>query len=479
MPDGRVQRIDDDDELVYVIKRGRTYAADLSDVETKARVPNARVRFDLVRREGTERATNVRLRAGTRTSRRQRRFGDLTGARRPGAKAETIASRAYGIDVTTQPFRVAKTWLRAMADRDTDGAVSLYLSGAPLHTPAGSGSGRRHIRAELDRLDLHDVDLDGAKLSGRDGSVVIDFHDRVGRHTTALIIEHGHIVEHWIDIEPPAPAAPAADELPAVEFFHRGRVPTVAETYAEEQMQSFVEHLNRPHRYARFKLTGAENPAVERPAMAQATVELDGVVLRAHGTADSFAAAIDEVIDRLGSQLASQHDRERHNPVGQVATPGSWRHVNLARPEQPYFDRPASEREVVRHKSFAADEQTIDEAAWDMAMLDYDFFLFVELASGQDCLIERGDDGPLRLHRLDPQTAAATDAAVEHELFPSPPPELLVSAAIDLLNESGAPLLFFRNAISGRGNVIYRRYDGHYGLITPPADDSIDSTSAA
>lgn len=477
MPDGRVQRIDGDSELAYVIKRGRTYAADLADVETRARVPNARVRFDLVRREGTERATNVRLRSGTRTSRRQRRFGDLTGARRPGAKAETIASRSYGIDVTTQPFRVATAWLRAMADRDHDGAVSLYLSGATLHTPSGSGGGRRHIRAELERLDLHDVDPEGAELAGRDESVVIGFDDRAGRHTTALSIEHGHIVEQWIDAEPPDPGTQPVDELPVVEFVHRGPVPAVAESYAEERIQSFVEHLNRPHRYARFKLTGAENPAVERPAMAQATVEFDDFVLRAHGTADSFASAIDQVIDRLGSQLASHHDRERHKPVGQVAAPGTWRHANLARPEQPYFDRPPSEREIVRHKSFAADEQTIDEAAWDMSMLDYDFFLFVELKSGQDCLIERGEDGVLLLHLLEPQAPELGVAATAYEPVTSPPPELSVSAAIDLLNGSGAPMLFFRNAMSGRGNAIYRRYDGHYGLITPPTDDPTDSTA--
>lgn len=474
MPDGRVQRIDTDHQVAYVIRRGRTFAADLADVETRARVPNARVRFDLVRRQGTERATNVRLRAGTRTSRRQRRFGDLTGARRPGAKAATIASRSYGVDVTTQPFRVATAWMRAVAGRDLDGATSMYLSGALLHTPAGSDRGRRHIRAELERLGLGDIDVDGAELSGRDRSIVIDFEDRTGRHHSALIIEHGHIVEQWIDLEPPETVPEPADDRPPIEFVHRGTVPAVAGSYAEERMQAFVGHLGQPYRYARFKLTGTENPTADRPVMAQATLELDRFVLRAQSTADAFATAIDEVIDRLGAQLASNHDRERHNPTGQVAPEGSWRHANLARPQRPYFDRPPADREVVRHKSFAADELTIDEAAWDMAMLDYDFFLFVELGSGQDTLIERRDDGSLLLHQLEPQAAEMTAEATAFEQAAVPPQELAVSAAIELLNGSGAPLLFFRNAISGRANVIYRRYDGHYGLITPPTDEGED-----
>lgn len=28
-------------------------------------------------------------------------------------------------------------------------------------------------------------------------------------------------------------------------------------------------------------------------------------------------------------------------------------------------------------------------------------------------------------------------------------------------------LVFFRDRRSGRGHVLYRRYDGHYGLIEP------------
>ena len=492
MPDGRVQRIDERNDLIYVIRRGRTFAADLADVDTKARVPNARVRFDLVRRQGSERATNVRLRSGTRTSRRQRRFGDLTGARRPGAKAPTIAARSYGIDVTTQPFRVAEAWIRAVADSDHDGATSLYLSGAALHTETGSGSGRRHVRAELERLDLRDIDVDGVEIHGLDRQVMVDFDDRGGQHTTALLIEHGHIVEQWIDVDPPESDLEPADELPTIEFVHRGPVPASAESYAEKRIQSFVENSDRPCRYARMKLTAAENPAVDRPAMAQATVELERFALRAHSTAPTFTEATDQVIARLAAQLESHRDRERLKPHGQVAAPGSWRHANLARTEKPYFDRPVGEREIVRHKSFAADELTIDEAAWDMAMLDYDFFLFVELTSGQDSLIERRDDGALVVHHLDQGVDRGGDADVEsgassltsggatttidYERAELSPPELAVSQAIELLNESGARLLFFRNLASGRGNVVYRRYDGHYGLLTPPTDDSAMET---
>lgn len=472
MPDGRVQRIDEERGRVYVIKRGRTYGAELAEVESKARVPNARVRFDLVRRHGSESATNVRLRTGSRTSRRQRRFGDLTGARRPGAKADTIASRSYGVDVTTQPFRVSSVWLQAIADQDYDGATSLYLPGSRLHTPGGDRTGRREIRAELERTDLIDVAVDEAAMRGTDRYVFAEFADRSGRHATYLAIEQGHIVEQWLDIEPTdIPEADSSSEGPAVELICRGAVPERAQTYAIERIQQAVEHLNQPCRHVRVKLTGAENPSAERPAMAEATVDLDQFLLRAHSAAATFNQAVDEVADRLAAQMESRRDRKRHRPTRQEAEPGTWRHGNLGRAPTPYFDRAVAEREIVRHKSFAADELTIDEAAWDMAMLDYDFFLFVELETGRDALIERRADGSLSVHHLDPDPAVEIPAVTEFERCGTVPPELSVSQAVDLLNETGDPLLFFCNVTSRRGNVIYRRYDGHYGLITPPTVD--------
>jgi hypothetical protein len=42
-----------------------------------------------------------------------------------------------------------------------------------------------------------------------------------------------------------------------------------------------------------------------------------------------------------------------------------------------------------------------------------------------------------------------------------------VQQATQRLDDGGEPFVFFANAMTGRGNVVYRRYDGNYGLITP------------
>jgi len=42
-----------------------------------------------------------------------------------------------------------------------------------------------------------------------------------------------------------------------------------------------------------------------------------------------------------------------------------------------------------------------------------------------------------------------------------------VTGAAARLEAAGQPFLFFINAGTGRGNLIYHRYDGHYALIEP------------
>jgi sigma 54 modulation/S30EA-like ribosomal protein len=55
---------------------------------------------------------------------------------------------------------------------------------------------------------------------------------------------------------------------------------------------------------------------------------------------------------------------------------------------------------------------------------------------------------------------------------------LTVGQAVERLDATELPYRFFRDAGTHRGAVLYRRYDGHYGLITP-AESSVESRSSA
>jgi hypothetical protein len=52
-------------------------------------------------------------------------------------------------------------------------------------------------------------------------------------------------------------------------------------------------------------------------------------------------------------------------------------------------------------------------------------------------------------------------------LSPHPAQRLTVAEARQRLESTAAPFVFFEHAETGRGNLLYHRYDGHYGLITP------------
>jgi hypothetical protein len=146
--------------------------------------------------------------------------------------------------------------------------------------------------------------------------------------------------------------------------------------------------------------------------------------------------------------------------------PHEWRHVSEPRRSEDFFPRPVEEREVVRHKAFALATSSVDEAAFDMDLLDYDFHLFTELETGQDAVLYRVPEG-YRLALLEPVGGWAPAAAAPVSVSELPAPTLEVRGATERLEEADGRFVFFRNAATGRGNLVYRRYDGHYGLITP------------
>jgi hypothetical protein len=101
-----------------------------------------------------------------------------------------------------------------------------------------------------------------------------------------------------------------------------------------------------------------------------------------------------------------------------------------------------------------------------MEMMDYDFHLFTESGSGQDSVVYRFGPGPFRLAQLDPRPELIAPYSFPVNLLKTPAPVLTAKEAQDRLDATDYPFLFFRDATTGRGSVLYARYDGHYGLVT-------------
>ncbi len=104
-------------------------------------------------------------------------------------------------------------------------------------------------------------------------------------------------------------------------------------------------------------------------------------------------------------------------------------------------------------------------AGSDMLDLDHDFYLFRDARSGADAVIHRlREDG--RLGLIEPAGASpATDdrwLVAEPNRFSEP---VDLQMAIEEMDAVEHRFLYFVDRASGRGSVIYRRYDGHYGVI--------------
>jgi hypothetical protein len=132
----------------------------------------------------------------------------------------------------------------------------------------------------------------------------------------------------------------------------------------------------------------------------------------------------------------------------------------------PYFPRPRSERMVMRRKSYTPAHETPDEAAAEADLLDYDFHLFTEKSTGEDSVIYKTPNG-YRLALAHHRTGRLAPVGASITVSQVPAQRLTVTEAEDRLEAFRQPFLFFVNSQTGRGNLIYHRYDGHYGLIDP------------
>lgn len=257
-------------------------------------------------------------------------------------------------------------------------------------------------------------------------------------------------------------------ETPEVRVVVEGHVTPALVERAVAAVDTVACHAPRPVIAAECDLRVHADPARERRFEARAMIDVSGRVVRARAAAEDMALAVDEMQARLRRRLADLAEGRRHarHRTGEAA-PGEWQHGDLPAARPAHFPRAPEEREVIPRASYAAEPMTVDEAAWDLHLLDERFHLFTDAATGGDAVLHVEDDGSLALLQAVPDPDAESRAAVEVRADPAPVPAMTLDAARELLDAGDAPLVFFTGD-DGRGRVLYVRYDGHYGLVEPP-----------
>jgi len=190
-----------------------------------------------------------------------------------------------------------------------------------------------------------------------------------------------------------------------------------------------------------------------RPAVAQVNADVDGRAWRAQISAVDPGTVVGAVVERVGAQLAAlAHDwTPRVGPQEERAWPS--RHA-----------RPAAERELVRVKSFCLNRLTPHDAARHMDSMDYNFHLHASAETGEGCLVYR--IGPTGYRVSTPDAHLGPPAGLTPPLTWQPKllPRFTEVEAREYLGRTDLPFVYFYEG--DVASVMYRRYDGHYGLIS-------------
>lgn len=248
----------------------------------------------------------------------------------------------------------------------------------------------------------------------------------------------------------------------------RGDVSEEQSGLARERLARMDRFVPDPILTARAMLTCESNPSLERPARAEAELDVNGRLVCGRVAAETMPLAIGELAKRLERQLRDFGERRasRQREPAQTAQ-GEWRHGSWSTPRPGYFPRAAVERELIRRKTFALESMEPLQALAEMLDLDHDFYLFRDSQTGSDAVVYHRDDGRIGLIGVggEGEGRPSRDGIVyEQSRFSA---AITLQDAIDEMNALSHRFMFFVDAASGRGEVIYMRYDGHYGLIEP------------
>lgn len=239
--------------------------------------------------------------------------------------------------------------------------------------------------------------------------------------------------------------------------------------YARAKIGELGRLTHEPVLHARVRLSEHGDPAVARRVIAQGNLDVNGRPVRAQVEGVTAREAIDRLEARLRHRLerSAEHWEAKRGGMPRLG-PHEWRHQSEPTHRPKYFPRPESERRIMRHKSCSLPTCTVEEAAWEMELLDYDFHLFTEKGTQQDSVLYREGPTEYRLAQVNPEGAdKLAPFEMPLSISPQPAPRLTVNQAIERIGLLGLPFLFFVDTARDRGSVLYHRYDGHYGLITP------------
>ena len=168
--------------------------------------------------------------------------------------------------------------------------------------------------------------------------------------------------------------------------------------YTETKLDRAIHHFDDLVQEADVHLSVARNPRVPQQT-AEVTVFANGTVIRAQERSENLYASIDLVASKLARQLRRFKDRnsDHHHSHGQRA-------AETLTTEAVLDDSPVNESLLdgkeaqlpnpgVRRKYFAMPPMELEDARHQLDLIDHDFYMFRDRASGELQVIYRRNHG--------------------------------------------------------------------------------------
>jgi putative sigma-54 modulation protein len=165
------------------------------------------------------------------------------------------------------------------------------------------------------------------------------------------------------------------------------------ERYAFEKVERVSKFFDdgRSVSRAEVELIHERNPSIPDPEVAEATLFINGTVLKAREASQDMYASIDRMSDKLERQVKRYRGRQIDRWHGQIKSSDAEPAVE----PEPFVVEEEEEVEarIVRTKQFQMKPMSAQEAVLQMELLDHDFFVFTSAESGDINVVYRRRDG--------------------------------------------------------------------------------------
>lgn len=163
--------------------------------------------------------------------------------------------------------------------------------------------------------------------------------------------------------------------------------------YVTQKIEKAVNHYQNLTTEVDVHLSVARNPRINSKQTAEVTIYVNGAVVRAEESSENLYASIDLVADKISRKLRKYKEKRRDKQHAAVKTVEALSDQPVVA-ELPTDREPALPSQVVRTKYFAMSPMTVHEAQEQLEMIDHDFYMFLNVETGEiNVIYERNHGG--------------------------------------------------------------------------------------